>query len=112
MLTCRSATGVITAVLAVGFWAGNLAVAADPPKPMKPGAKPPPPQYDHPARDPAPVAAAIDREIDRALAAAKVPASAPADDAEFLRRAYLDIAGRIPAADRAAVYLDSTDPDR
>lgn len=107
-----AAAGVIVALLVGGFWAGTKTVGADDPKPVKPGGKPPPPQYDHPARDPAPVAAAVDREIDRALAAARVPASACADDAEFLRRAYLDVAGRIPTAERAAAFLDSTDPDR
>src|SRR5262245_29596433 len=38
-------------------------------------AKPAPPSYEHPMRDPLSVAAGVDREIDRKLAEAKVPAS-------------------------------------
>src|SRR5437870_2691187 len=63
-------------------------------------------------RDPLAVAAPLDREVDAALAAAGVPASPPADDAEFLRRVCLDVTGRIPTRERATAFLDSTDPDR
>jgi len=65
-----------------------------------------------PTRDPLPVAAAIDREIDKRLSAAGVPASPLADDGEFLRRVSLDIAGRIPTLERSRSFLDSTDPDK
>src|SRR5437870_12714395 len=65
-----------------------------------------------PARDPLPVAALIDRAIDRRLAEAKVPASPPADDAEFLRRLSLDLRGRVPTAERAAAFLADADPDK
>lgn len=61
-----------------------------------------------PARKPAEVAKLIDREIDAKLSAAKVPASPKADDAEFLRRAYLDIAGKPPTATQAAAFLADT----
>jgi hypothetical protein len=74
--------------------------------------KPPEPQVTHPMRDPAPVTAAIDREVDRRLAEAKVPASPRADDAEFLRRVTLDLTGRIPTLERARAFLDSTDSDK
>jgi Protein of unknown function (DUF1553)/Protein of unknown function (DUF1549) len=65
-----------------------------------------------PARDPLPIAARIDREVDRRLAEEKIPASPLADDAEFLRRLSLDLCGRIPTAERAAAFLADTDPDK
>jgi hypothetical protein len=63
-------------------------------------------------RDPLSVAAAIDREIDRRLAEARVPASPPADDAEFLRRVTLDLTGRIPTLERTLAFLDDGDPKK
>jgi hypothetical protein len=38
--------------------------------------------------------------------------AAPADDAEFLRRAYLDVVGVIPSAEEARSFLEDPDPDR
>ena len=35
-----------------------------------------------------------------------------ADDAEFLRRIWLDLAGRIPTSDDTRHFLDDTDPDK
>jgi hypothetical protein len=70
---------------------------------------PPPPR---PARDPGPLARAIDAEIDRRLAERKVTVSPPAEDAEFLRRVHLDLTGRIPTYRRAVLFLDSTNPDK
>jgi hypothetical protein len=52
----------------------------------------------------------IDTAVDKLLATEKMPASARADDAEFLRRAYLDITGIIPTAEKAAAFLDDKDP--
>jgi hypothetical protein len=52
----------------------------------------------------------IDREIDRALGAAGVPASPLASDAEFLRRVSLDVTGRIPTREATIAFLDSQDP--
>ncbi|MBA4066642.1 MAG: hypothetical protein C0501_23645 [Isosphaera sp.] len=63
-------------------------------------------------RKPADVAAAVDRVIDAKLAAAKVTASAASDDAEFLRRAALDLTGVVPTPEAAAAFLDSNDPDK
>jgi hypothetical protein len=64
------------------------------------------------ARNPLPLATLIDREVEKRLAEAKVPASPVADDAEFLRRLSLDVRGRIPTAERTAAFLADTDPDK
>ena len=58
------------------------------------------------------VAALIDRQIDKQLADAKVVASPRTDDAEFVRRVYLDVTGVIPAAEKVQSFLDSTDPEK
>ncbi|HXG08232.1 MAG TPA: DUF1553 domain-containing protein [Gemmataceae bacterium] len=50
-----------------------------------------------------------------ALIAAKAdgrPTAAPAADAEFLRRAYLDLAGRIPSVQEARDFLADPAPDK
>jgi hypothetical protein len=60
------------------------------------------------AADPLPVQ--IDRLIEAQAGDATI--TAPADDAEFLRRAYRDLAGRIPTADEAMLYLDDKADDR
>jgi len=65
-----------------------------------------------PARPPGPageLAAAIDRQLDRALTVANIPPSPLADDAEFLRRVYLDLTGTIPSHAAAVAFLN--DPD-
>jgi hypothetical protein len=56
------------------------------------------------------LAAAIDKEIDKKLAEAKIPASPIADDAEFLRRVYLDLTGKIPSYEQTLAFLASKDP--
>lgn len=66
-----------------------------------------------PRRQPGPaanLAILIDRYLDETLAREKIPPSPLADDAEFLRRVYLDLAGHIPSAEKAKTFLDSTDP--
>jgi hypothetical protein len=54
----------------------------------------------------------IDRAIQDRLSAEQVNPASPADDAEFLRRVYLDITGVIPPTDKAVAFLDSKEPDR
>jgi hypothetical protein len=54
----------------------------------------------------------IDTHVDRKLAAEKVPASPICTDAEFLRRASLDITGVIPTAEEAKRFLDDPSPDK
>src|SRR5262249_60345316 len=50
------------------------------------------------------------RHITERLQAEKVAVSPRTDDASFLRRASLDITGRIPTAAKAAAFLDNRDP--
>ncbi len=54
----------------------------------------------------------IDAAIDARLRAEKVAPSPRCDDAEFVRRVYLDITGHIPSADKAATFLDSREPNK
>jgi hypothetical protein len=61
---------------------------------------------------PVEIAAQIDHHVDARLAADRVKASPRCDDAEFLRRVYLDIIGVIPPADKAAAFLDSKHADK
>jgi chemotaxis protein histidine kinase CheA len=55
-------------------------------------------------------AKAIDDAVNRKLKDAGIEASPKADDAEFLRRVSLDLAGVIPTAAEAREFLDSRDP--
>jgi hypothetical protein len=54
----------------------------------------------------------IDEAIDACLRAEKVVPSPRCGDAEFVRRVYLDITGHIPAAEKAAAFLDSRAPNK
>tara|TARA_Y100001933_G_scaffold6899_1_gene6203 strand:- start:3278 stop:5677 length:2400 start_codon:yes stop_codon:yes gene_type:complete len=52
-------------------------------------------------------------EIDRIIDAERVGPPAPlCTDAEYLRRAYLDLAGKIPSAQEATVFLEDTRSDK
>lgn len=57
-------------------------------------------------------AAEIDRLIEQRLAKEQIPASPLADDAEFLRRVYLDIIGRIPTYEQTTSFLANKDADK
>ncbi len=54
----------------------------------------------------------IDRHIFRKLRDLHVPPSPPADDATFLRRAYLDIVGLVPTSKEARQFLAESDPSK
>lgn len=56
----------------------------------------------------------LHRRIDALIknSARDKPFSPSADDGEFLRRAYLDFAGRIPSAAEARKFLDDKSPER
>ena len=50
------------------------------------------------------LAARVDRLIEKRLLAERVTAAPVAGDAEFLRRVYLDLGGRIPPASRVRQF--------
>jgi hypothetical protein len=62
--------------------------------------------------EPQQVATAIDQHLDRFLAAADLEPVGQSDDAEFLRRIYLDLTGRVPTVEQAIEFLDSEAPNR
>lgn len=61
------------------------------------------PNQTHPPKQ---VAAAIDQHVNAKLATLKLKAGVGSDEAEFLRRVYLDLAGRVPTAAEALEFLD------
>lgn len=56
------------------------------------------------------IAALIDRHLAADWAARGVHPAAPADDAEFVRRVYLDLIGRAPKAAEARDFIDDPSP--
>jgi hypothetical protein len=62
--------------------------------------------------DPAELAKTIDAHLDARQKAENVTPALPADDAEFLRRAYLDLTGRIPSPHDVHDFLADKDPDK
>jgi hypothetical protein len=58
------------------------------------------------------IAADIDRLVEQKLRSVGLQPNPPASDATFLRRIYLDIAGRIPTLDEAKSFLSSTEIDK
>jgi len=62
--------------------------------------------------DAAALAQIIDQEVSRRLASEDIKASPLADDAEFLRRVYLDLVGIIPPVEKVSAFLDSKDANK
>jgi Protein of unknown function (DUF1553)/Protein of unknown function (DUF1549) len=88
--------------------AGKLAAADENPcTPTKP-----PPASPTKVLNALEMAARIDAIIDPSLAAAKVKPAPLADDAEFCRRVFLDVIGRIPRAPEVHDFLDDTSPNK
>src|SRR5262245_53346749 len=54
----------------------------------------------------------IDKFINAQRVAEKADASPLCGDEEFLRRAYLDVTGKIPTAEQAVRFLDSKEPNK
>jgi hypothetical protein len=59
-----------------------------------------------------PQVAAIDKGIAEGWAAAGIKPARPATDEEFLRRAYLDLVGRIPTVQEARAFLSMKEHDK
>jgi hypothetical protein len=59
-----------------------------------------------------PVKNFVDTAVFENLKELGIPPSPVCDDATFLRRVTLDIAGRLPTADEARAFLKSTSPDK
>ena len=64
------------------------------------------------ARDARALAARIDAKLTALWAETKARPAARADDGEFLRRACLDLVGRIPTAAEARDFLDDPNPEK
>jgi hypothetical protein len=73
-----------------------------------------PPLFAEPPRPDAvaDLAARIDRHVAAGYAARGAVPAPPADDAEYIRRVYLDVAGRTPSAWEVREYLADKSPDK
>jgi hypothetical protein len=58
------------------------------------------------------LAASIDEQIEARLAFEGLRRAPQTDDAEFIRRAVLDLHGVVPSPERTARFLDSRDPEK
>jgi hypothetical protein len=54
----------------------------------------------------------VDQWLAASWEAEKVEPAPPADDAEFLRRVYLDLAGKIPPVSEVRAFLDDSDSNK
>jgi hypothetical protein len=77
-----------------------------------PGDKTAPESPSTSTRDYLSIARFIDEQVELGLREKSIPPSPPCDDAEFLRRVYLDLVGRIPNRQQALAFLASKDPDK
>ena len=59
-----------------------------------------------------PLEQVVDAYVDAKLAKEGVSPAPPADDANFIRRVTLDLAGRIPATEEVTAFLQSSEPDK
>lgn len=97
----------------------GVTTAADaPPKPEKVAKKAPAttnapkPLAKVDPLDVALMAKRIDTHVQSLLSQDNIPVSPRSSDAEFCRRLYLDLTGRIPSADQTLTFLNDTHPDK
>lgn len=99
MLCCRKSGGLLMAGLLLTWLDMSVAVASAPPPVAE-------------RLTPEQTAARIDQLFAESWDAENIVPAPPATDSEFLRRVYLDLAGRIPAVSAAREFLSSAAPDR
>lgn len=58
------------------------------------------------------ITALIDRHLAEDWAARKITPASPADDAEYIRRVYLDLVGHTPRVSEVRMFLADTAPDK
>jgi hypothetical protein len=80
--------------------------------PASHGADPPRASGEAALQDALAAAARIDAQLAAKWAKASVEPAPIADDAEFLRRVYLDLGGRIPEVSEARKFLEDKSPDK
>lgn len=102
----RSASRVVLA-LAGAFFFGAIAAAQDTCRPASAV-----PSVARERLDPAALAIKIDEVLAADWQSSQITVAPPADDAEFLRRVYLDVAGKIPSVAEAREFLDDARPDK
>lgn len=91
--------------LSIALAKSNATERAKAPEPMP---KRPTKSITPPSLDPA----ALDAMIEKGLAAAKTPVSPLTTDEEFVRRAYLDLTGKLPSIEEVRTFVTSKEKDR
>ncbi len=101
----------LTASVALAVSFGLVALAPSGLAAQEPASVPPSnPPPSNPPPTASPLHELIDQQIAAALAAKSIAAAPLADDAEFLRRVYLDLTGAIPTFGEAKAFLDDRSP--
>ena len=88
-----------------------LLLAGRPVRAEAPVSTPDPSEADD-LRDASELTAHIDAVLAESWKKANVESAPLADDAEYLRRAYLDLIGKIPSVSRLQAFLDDSRPDK